>query len=260
MPVVHNGVTFSSAKGRHFIKENAYHNLKAGPGRGQAGILHTLWKNRQHGLNSPMLLPAEFCTSSPSAFKANKILSVHTRKSLKQFLQMRKPDGLLHAANAIVPSDNCLTGGSWFRTTTLAKTIIDTLKAELDADVKCQKAFQPKVMTFGMETEWAIGIFIGPDPFNIHESPNVVSNPIITSHDISDFRCSFLADPFLAHEGDSWYLFAEAWHHDQHVGIIVVFSSFNLRDWQYLGPVTFMENHASSHIIHTFSNTMGLGT
>ena len=54
---------------------------------------------------------------------------------------------------------------------------------------------------------FSIGLMYGNSPFHLSQSNN---NPIITPNDIKDFKCRFVADPFLYKKEHTWYIFYEA--------------------------------------------------
>ena len=47
---------------------------------------------------------------------------------------------------------------------------------------------------------WSIGIYTGKDPFYVVSSDNI-SNPVLTTKDITDISTDFVADPFMVKEG-----------------------------------------------------------
>jgi hypothetical protein len=57
-------------------------------------------------------------------------------------------------------------------------------------------------------------------------------NPVITRDDVTDFNADFVADPFLFHEGDTWYMFFEVspFGVDQ---VIALATSPDGLDWTY---------------------------
>jgi len=45
-------------------------------------------------------------------------------------------------------------------------------------------------------------------PFQLMDPPGI-TNPVLSARDVTDRDAQFVADPFLYHEGDSWYMFME---------------------------------------------------
>lgn len=79
---------------------------------------------------------------------------------------------------------------------------------------------------------WSIGIYMGNSPFDL-TSPKHCDNPVLTASDVSDVPADFVADPFMVHEGDAWYMFFEVLNlHTQH-GDIGLASSTNGFKWTY---------------------------
>src|SRR5690242_6584656 len=49
---------------------------------------------------------------------------------------------------------------------------------------------------------------INYDPFNLIPLAGI-NNPVLTGANVTDTNASFVADPFLFHEGSDWFLFFE---------------------------------------------------
>ena len=80
--------------------------------------------------------------------------------------------------------------------------------------------------------EWAIGIYIGPNPFQL--SPALgVSQPVLTPADVTDMPTLHLADPFMVRENGIWYLFFEAVHAHTGQGNIGYATSADGLHWDY---------------------------
>src|SRR5437763_17183678 len=69
----------------------------------------------------------------------------------------------------------------------------------------------------GRQSRFEIGIYTGTSPFDIHPDPRV-HNPVITAASIRGVEADFVADPYLVHDGSTWYLFCEVWNHKTHQG------------------------------------------
>jgi hypothetical protein len=56
--------------------------------------------------------------------------------------------------------------------------------------------------------EFSIGIYVGKSTFEFgpHEQ---AENPVRTRDHVSDVQASFVADPFMLHASQSWYMFFE---------------------------------------------------
>ena len=79
---------------------------------------------------------------------------------------------------------------------------------------------------------FAIGIFSGESPLTFATSPGL-KNPVLTYKDVTDIRATFVADPFMVHEKDTWYLFFEAMDKDAGKGDIAVATSQDGFHWKY---------------------------
>lgn len=79
---------------------------------------------------------------------------------------------------------------------------------------------------------WAIGIYTGESPYNLVPDPSL-NNPVLTAKDVTDVRADFVADPFMLHEHDTWYMFFEIWNLDTKRGEIALATSKDARHWDY---------------------------
>lgn len=82
------------------------------------------------------------------------------------------------------------------------------------------------------ERRWSIGIYSGPNPFNL-TYPEGISNPVLTSQDVTDVDALFVADPFMVHKDQTWYLFFEVLNTSTDQGDIGLATSTNGWDWEY---------------------------
>lgn len=80
-------------------------------------------------------------------------------------------------------------------------------------------------------TNWAIGIYTGDSPLEL--TPGWADNPVLTAEDVTDARATFVADPFLAQENGTWYMFLEVLNADTDHGDIAYATSPDGRDWTY---------------------------
>lgn len=69
-------------------------------------------------------------------------------------------------------------------------------------------------------------------PFNIYPSIKV-KNPVLTAKDVKDVKAKYVADPFLFHENNLWYMFFEVFNKEKDRGEIGLASSPNGLDWNY---------------------------
>lgn len=91
---------------------------------------------------------------------------------------------------------------------------------------------------------WSIGIMEGESVFSLHDFDRC-PNPRFSSYDVSTPRSSFVADPFLIHEGNLWLLFFELFNTDRDRGEIGLAVSQDLCHWSYQGVVLSEAFHLS---------------
>ncbi len=84
----------------------------------------------------------------------------------------------------------------------------------------------------GRKEQWSIGIYRSSSPYTFSTQHRWV-NPVLTAEDVTDAPAEFVADPFLAREGPTWYLFFEVCNSDTQQGDIAVASSRDTRRWKY---------------------------
>ena len=82
------------------------------------------------------------------------------------------------------------------------------------------------------EDRWAIGIYFGESPFKVAPSPKV-KNPVLTAKDVTDLKASFVADPFMVKEENTWYMFLEVMDAKTYRGKIAVAVSNDGVTWKY---------------------------
>lgn len=93
-------------------------------------------------------------------------------------------------------------------------------------------------------SQWSLGILTGENLSKLHE-PQGISNPVLTSRDVSDRRASLLADPFLFRHGELWYLFFEIFDDDLIRGVIAYATSDDGLRWTYRGVAMQEDFHLS---------------
>ncbi len=81
-------------------------------------------------------------------------------------------------------------------------------------------------------SEFSIGIYAGSDPFSFHEIKGV-KNPVLTAADVSDVDAMGVADPFMVHHENQWYMFFEIIANNSGHGDIGYSTSANGLDWKY---------------------------
>lgn len=94
------------------------------------------------------------------------------------------------------------------------------------------------------ETEWAIGIYTGSSPFDLHADP-AVKNPVLDASHVTDVSAAFVADPFLIQYENTWFMFFEVYNRATEKGDIAVASSENGLNWVYQKVVLSEEFHLS---------------
>jgi hypothetical protein len=82
------------------------------------------------------------------------------------------------------------------------------------------------------QDEWSVGIYIGQSPFEF-ASPEHVNNPILTRANVSDAQAALVADPFMLHVDQTWYMFFEVMNQQTGKGEIGLASSDNAVQWTY---------------------------
>lgn len=80
--------------------------------------------------------------------------------------------------------------------------------------------------------EWSIGIYLGKSHVDL-DSPETISNPVLTAKDITDVPADFVADPFMLHENGSWYMFFEVMNARDRKGDIGLATSVDGLKWTY---------------------------
>ncbi|WP_319405987.1 hypothetical protein [uncultured Desulfosarcina sp.] len=99
--------------------------------------------------------------------------------------------------------------------------------------------------------DFSIGILVGKDPFHLTET-QAIANPVITAEDIDDVDASFVADPFMIHEKNTWYMFFEVMNKTSKNGDIGVATSMDGIKWTYQQIVLDEPFHLSYP--HVFSH------
>ena len=109
--------------------------------------------------------------------------------------------------------------------------------------------------------EWSIGIYAGAGPFALGPIEGQ-HTPVLTGADVPAFPTYFVADPFLARSGDTWFLFFEALNNQNGQGDIAYATSADGLTWTWggvaldesfhLGIVAATQNPVFVQIVHAF--------
>ncbi len=92
--------------------------------------------------------------------------------------------------------------------------------------------------------EWSIGIYTGPSLFELADPANG-TNPVLTKDDVTDVDADFVADPFMIHVGDTWYMFFEVLNAKTRHGDIGYATSQDGLRWTYCSIVLDEPFHLS---------------
>jgi len=91
---------------------------------------------------------------------------------------------------------------------------------------------------------WSIGIYGGTSPLRL-APPAGHDNPVLSHEDVTDLEASFVADPFIAREGDRWYMLFEVFDEAASKGAIGLAVSEDGLRWAYRGAVLREDYHLS---------------
>lgn len=107
--------------------------------------------------------------------------------------------------------------------------------------------------TSGYDT-WAIGIYksSSSEPFDF--SGDNVSNPVLTASDVKDIPAAFVADPFLIHENNTYYMFFEVLNTNTSQGDIGLAISNDGFNWTYKQIILDEEFHLSYPCVFKWEN------
>lgn len=79
---------------------------------------------------------------------------------------------------------------------------------------------------------WSIGLYSGASPLALGPD-DAIRNPILAREAVTDVSAAFVADPFLFHREQSWYLFFEVLNRQNRRGEIGLATSPDLATWRY---------------------------
>lgn len=94
------------------------------------------------------------------------------------------------------------------------------------------------------ESIWSIGVYEGASPFTLGP-PGGMTNPVLTTADVTDVSARFVADPFLIKEGEKYWMFFEVLNRATDQGDIGLAASLDGRHWTYHGIVLDEPFHLS---------------
>ena len=92
---------------------------------------------------------------------------------------------------------------------------------------------------------WAIGIYTGSDPLALRRS----DKPVLTKRAVSDVPADFVADPFMIHRNERWFMFMEVLNRRRDLGEIGLAVSDDGRSWRYDGIVLREPFHLSYPLV-----------
>jgi hypothetical protein len=96
-----------------------------------------------------------------------------------------------------------------------------------------------------ISAEWSIGIYSGNTPYNLSYPENVI-NPVLTARDVTDIPATFVADPFMVFENNTWYMFFEVYVSQTGLGHIGVATSSIGLNWVY-NQIVLKENFHTAY-------------
>ncbi len=102
----------------------------------------------------------------------------------------------------------------------------------LKMDIPLLELSQEEISVKSKNLNISIGIYTGKNPFQLYE-PEKVRNPVLTAADVTDIDAEFVADPFMVHTNDKWYLFFEAMNKKSGHGDLGLAESVDGFHWAY---------------------------
>lgn len=89
---------------------------------------------------------------------------------------------------------------------------------------------------------WSIGVYRGA---SLTDLAPLVAGPTVTRDDVDDVIATYVADPFLARDGDTWHMFFEVYNWRDNKGEIGLASSKGGDRWRYQHVVLAEPFHLS---------------
>lgn len=107
----------------------------------------------------------------------------------------------------------------------------------------------------GKKSKWAISLYEANknNPFEIKKIQNI-KYPLITADDITDCNASFVADPFLIKENNTFYLFFEIKNNDLNRGVIGLATSKDGYNYKYERIILEEKYHLSYPALYKIDN------
>lgn len=84
----------------------------------------------------------------------------------------------------------------------------------------------------GRVSHWSIGVYVGESPLSLIPLGSTI-NPVLTARDVTDIEARYVADPFLVHIGNTYFMFFEALNGIDNKGDIALASSTDGLEWEY---------------------------
>lgn len=91
---------------------------------------------------------------------------------------------------------------------------------------------------------WSIGMYTGNSLLALHPALEV-KNPVLTRDEVTDVPAVLVADPFMVHEGDNWFMFFELLNWRANKGEIGLATSHDGLHWRYERRVLVEPFHLS---------------
>ncbi len=107
-----------------------------------------------------------------------------------------------------------------------------------------EKIYYYLIENTSLSSSWSIGIYEGTSPFNL-EDPEEISNPVLTSKDVTDVDALFVADPFMIIENKKYTMFFEVLNLKNNQGDIGYAESLDGKNWEYKKIVIDEDFHLS---------------
>jgi hypothetical protein len=101
---------------------------------------------------------------------------------------------------------------------------------------------------------WSVGIYTGTSPFSLVPAVGV-ENPVLRREDVTDMDASLVADPFMVHTDDGWFMFIEVKNRATHRGEISLATSDDGLRWTYRQSVLREPFHLSFPQIFRWRDT-----
>ncbi len=111
------------------------------------------------------------------------------------------------------------------------------------------------LISFAKKVFWSIGIYIGKNPIELSEHPKIKNRPVLYGSDVTDMRAESVADPFMVHNNESWFMFFEIIDAKTQKGFIGLATSKDCIDWDYKEIVLKESFHLSYPYVFRYKKT-----